>query len=113
MDCRYAANVGPQISEFYESYFGIDYPIAKQDQFGIPPLDYAAGAMENWGLITYRYTYCFSCECEIHFKISISFFKLTSRNPFDANDDHRSYCHGGPEMGGDILFTHCCHNAER
>ena len=53
--------MGPQISESYESYFGIDYPIAKQDQFGIPPLDYAAGAMENWGLITYRYTYYISC----------------------------------------------------
>lgn len=39
---------------FYENYFDIDYPISKVDLVAIP--DFAAGAMENWGLTTYRET---------------------------------------------------------
>ncbi|KAK4001974.1 hypothetical protein OUZ56_003836 [Daphnia magna] len=48
----YAIDIGPRILEYFESYFNIDYPLAKQDMAAIP--DFAAGAMENWGLITYR-----------------------------------------------------------
>lgn len=39
---------------FYEKYFDIDYPLPKQDMVAIP--NFAAGAMENWGLILYRET---------------------------------------------------------
>ena len=51
---EYATSIGPQILQYYENYFGINFPLPKQDMIAIP--DFSAGAMENWGLITYRET---------------------------------------------------------
>ena len=42
------------ILHFYNTYFGIRYPMPKLDMIGIP--DFEAGAMENFGCITYRET---------------------------------------------------------
>jgi aminopeptidase N len=42
---RYAIDIGPRILEYYESYFSIDYPLAKQDMAAIP--DFAAGNFLN------------------------------------------------------------------
>ncbi|KAK7072474.1 hypothetical protein SK128_018345, partial [Halocaridina rubra] len=50
----YAVEKGPQALTYYEGYFGVLFPLPKQDMIAI--LDFSAGAMENWGLITYRET---------------------------------------------------------
>ena len=49
---EYALDVALKILQYLENYFGIKYPLPKLDHVAIP--DFAAGAMENWGCITYR-----------------------------------------------------------
>jgi puromycin-sensitive aminopeptidase len=49
---RFALDVSCRLLTFYHGYFGIPYPLPKLDLIAIP--DFAAGAMENWGAITYR-----------------------------------------------------------
>ena len=49
---EYARDIGPKILEYFEQYFNFTFPLPKQDMIAIP--DFGAGAMENWGLITYR-----------------------------------------------------------
>lgn len=48
----YSLNEAVNILEFFDRYFEIEYPLPKCDQVALP--DFDAGAMENWGLITYR-----------------------------------------------------------
>jgi aminopeptidase N len=49
---KYALSVERNVLPYYNSYFGIDYPLPKLDMIAIPG-NYEAGAMENWGAITY------------------------------------------------------------
>lgn len=48
----YPSKVAAAAIDYYNQLFGIDYPLPKLDQVALP--DFEAGAMENWGLITYR-----------------------------------------------------------
>jgi hypothetical protein len=49
---NYAANIGPRILRYLETYFNIPFPLPKQDMVALP--DFGFSAMENWGLITFR-----------------------------------------------------------
>ncbi|CAL8271065.1 unnamed protein product [Merluccius merluccius] len=49
---EYAANITKKIFDYFEEYFNMTYSIPKLDKIAIP--DFGTGAMENWGLITYR-----------------------------------------------------------
>jgi puromycin-sensitive aminopeptidase len=49
---RFALKVACEALSFFQSYFGVEYPLRKSDLLAIP--DFAAGAMENWGCVTYR-----------------------------------------------------------
>lgn len=51
---QFALEVASKTLPFYSNYFKIDYPLPKMDLIAIS--DFAAGAMENWGLVTYRET---------------------------------------------------------
>lgn len=51
---HFALEVAVNMLDFYEEYFNIHYPLPKQDLIAIP--DFQSGAMENWGLTTYRET---------------------------------------------------------
>jgi aminopeptidase N len=49
---RFALTFARKSLEFSEDYYGIAYPVPKLDLIGVA--DFAAGAMENWGAITFR-----------------------------------------------------------
>ncbi|XP_078493564.1 aminopeptidase N isoform X1 [Ciona intestinalis] len=53
-NANYSAKITPEILKYFEEYFNVSYPLAKSDQIAVP--DFAAGAMENWGLVIYRET---------------------------------------------------------
>ena len=56
----FALSAAEYILHWYNDYFGIKYPMPKLDLIGIP--DFEAGAMENFGAITYRETDLFIDE---------------------------------------------------
>ncbi|KAL8604516.1 hypothetical protein ACOMHN_015800 [Nucella lapillus] len=49
---QFALQAGVHTMQEYEHLFNVSYPLPKQDMIAIP--DFVSGAMEHWGLITYR-----------------------------------------------------------
>ena len=51
---NWALQHAAQTIDFFDEYFGVPYPLPKSDHVALP--DFSSGAMENWGLVTYRET---------------------------------------------------------
>jgi len=51
---KFALSAAEYVLHYYDNYFGIKYPMPKLDLIALP--DFEAGAMENFGAITYRET---------------------------------------------------------
>ncbi|MDQ3158757.1 MAG: M1 family metallopeptidase [bacterium] len=49
---KFANNEAIKVIDFFSEYFETPFPLKKCDQVALP--DFDSGAMENWGLITYR-----------------------------------------------------------
>ncbi|KAF2265569.1 hypothetical protein CC78DRAFT_532246 [Lojkania enalia] len=49
---RFSLELAAKTLAFYEKTFDSEFPLPKMDMIAIP--DFSAGAMENWGLVTYR-----------------------------------------------------------
>lgn len=48
----FALDIATRTIDFFDEYFGTPYPLPKSDHVALP--DFSSGAMENWGLVTYR-----------------------------------------------------------
>jgi puromycin-sensitive aminopeptidase len=51
-NCQFALDCGIKALDFYDEFFQVHYPLPKLDMISIT--EFAMGAMENWGLVTYR-----------------------------------------------------------
>ncbi|RKP04556.1 peptidase family M1-domain-containing protein [Thamnocephalis sphaerospora] len=49
---EFALSITTRILEYFAEIFGQPYPLPKMDLIAVP--DFEAGAMENWGLVTFR-----------------------------------------------------------
>ena len=51
----FSLDIAKRAIEFYEDFYQTSYPLPQSYQLALP--DFSAGAMENWGLVTYREAY--------------------------------------------------------
>lgn len=51
----FSLDIAVRVIDFYEDYYGVRYPIPQSLHIALP--DFSSGAMENWGLVTYREIY--------------------------------------------------------
>ena len=47
-----ALGVAVKVLDYYKEFFGVGYTLPKMDLVAVP--DFYIGAMENWGLLTFR-----------------------------------------------------------
>lgn len=67
MSTTYGLDSAAKILAYFEDFFKLDYPLRKLDLVAVP--DFGAGAMENWGLITFRLTALLYSEKESSIEI--------------------------------------------
>nr|CAD7256997.1 unnamed protein product [Timema shepardi] len=48
----YSSSISPRTIQVLEDFTRVPYPLTKMDEVAVP--DFSAGAMENWGIVTYR-----------------------------------------------------------
>ncbi|KAF2892510.1 hypothetical protein ILUMI_13662 [Ignelater luminosus] len=53
-EAEYALKTAIELLTTFEHYFNVNYTLSKMDQIAIPDDYFKNGAMENWGLVTYR-----------------------------------------------------------
>ena len=70
---RWALEHAPKIIDFFSEQFDIDYPLPKSDILAVH--EFTHGAMENWGLVTYRITAILFDEklSDAQFKVRIAY----------------------------------------
>lgn len=54
-ELNFSLDIAKRAIEFYEDFYQTPYPLPQSYQLALP--DFSAGAMENWGLVTYREAY--------------------------------------------------------
>ena len=54
-ELEFALDIAKRSIEFFEDFYQTPYPLPHSWQLALP--DFSAGAMENWGLVTYREAY--------------------------------------------------------
>jgi len=54
LQAQYSLDIATRALNFYQSFFGVPYTLPKMDLVAVP--DFYIGAMENWGLLTFRET---------------------------------------------------------
>ncbi|KRN28215.1 aminopeptidase N [Lactobacillus selangorensis] len=54
-ELEFALDIAKRSIEFYEDFYQTPYPLPHSWQLALP--DFSSGAMENWGLVTYREAY--------------------------------------------------------
>ncbi len=57
---RMALKVATRALDYYAEFFGVEYSLPKMDLIAIA--DFAIGAMENWGLLTFRESFLLADE---------------------------------------------------
>ncbi|KEY70322.1 hypothetical protein S7711_06798 [Stachybotrys chartarum IBT 7711] len=70
---QWALDHAPKIIDFFSEIFDIDYPLPKSDLLAVH--EFTHGAMENWGLVTYRTTQVLFDEktSDARFKNSVAY----------------------------------------
>ena len=59
---NFALSTATDILSYFQGFFNLTYPLSKLDLMAVP--DFSGGAMENWGLITFRTTTILYNEAE-------------------------------------------------